>query len=103
MESSRNKGTEQRCFDLLSEVQREIKKEADDRIFRLESRLRAEKAQETESLQQILAEKETLLPDHQRAESEVSCLNQELEARNMVTQDQVAWNEIQPVFYEAHG
>ncbi|KAJ5288085.1 hypothetical protein N7478_003771 [Penicillium angulare] len=93
----------QKCSDLLSEVQTEMEREADEQLARATARFQAEKALDAERLQQMITEKDCLLAKNLQAEGEVSRLKQELEAQAQATQDQVSWSEIQSALYQAHS
>ncbi|KAJ5100835.1 hypothetical protein N7456_006887 [Penicillium angulare] len=93
----------QKCFDLLSEVQIEMEREADEQLARATSRFQEEKAQNVKMMEQIIAEKDSLSATNFRAEGEVARLKQELEAQALATQGQVSWSEIQSALYQAHS
>ncbi|KAJ5267846.1 hypothetical protein N7478_010654 [Penicillium angulare] len=93
----------QKCSDLLSEVQTEMEREADEQLARATSRFQEEKAQNVKMMEQIIAEKDSLSAKNFQAEGEVSRLKQELEAQALATQGQVSWNEIQSALYQAHS
>ncbi|KAJ5720316.1 uncharacterized protein N7483_008250 [Penicillium malachiteum] len=92
----------QNCSDLLSELQTEMEKEADEHLSRTKARFQAEKAKDAKRLEQMTIEKDSLQTKNLPAESEISRLKQELEAKALATQDQVGWREIQPALYQAH-
>ncbi|KAJ5101044.1 hypothetical protein N7456_007096 [Penicillium angulare] len=93
----------QKCSDLLSEAQTEMEREADEQLARAMAHFQAEKAQDAERLQQMIAEKDCLLAKNSQAECEVSRLKQELKTQAQATKDQVSWSEIQPTLYQAHS
>ncbi|KAJ5292069.1 hypothetical protein N7478_001379 [Penicillium angulare] len=93
----------QKCSDLLSEVQTEMEREADEQLARATSRFQAEKAQDVKTMEQIIAEKDSLSAKNIQAEGEVSRLKQELEAQALATQGQLSWSEIQSALYQAHS
>ncbi|KAJ5267230.1 hypothetical protein N7478_010038 [Penicillium angulare] len=93
----------QKCSDLLSEVQTEMEREADEQLARATARFQAEKAQDVKTMEQIIAEKDSLSAKNLQAEGEVSRLKQELEAQALATQGQVSWSEIQSALYQAHS
>ena len=105
MISSRKDGKidRQKCFDLLSEVQSEMEREADEHLARIKTRFQTEQAQGARRLEQLTAEKDSLLARNSQAEGEISRLKQELEAQALAAQGQVGWSEIQPALYQAHG
>ena len=86
----------QKCFDLLSKMQTEMERESDERVARIKTLFQAEQAQGAKRLDQLTAEKHSLLARNLQAEGEASRLKQELEAQALAVQDQVGWSEIQP-------
>jgi hypothetical protein len=62
-----------------------------------------EKAEEMAKLRKVLAENENLSCEAKRLQMEASQLQQQLESFNSAMQGQVAWNDIQPALYQAHG
>lgn len=65
--------------------------------------LQTEKAEETAKLTKVLEEKEKLSCEAKKLHIEVGQLRQQLESFNSTMQGQVAWNDIQPALYQAHG
>ncbi|KAF3400077.1 hypothetical protein F1880_008419 [Penicillium rolfsii] len=66
-------------------------------------RLQMEKAEETAKLRRALAENENLARETRKWQMEASQLQQQLECFNSAMQGQVAWNDVQPALYQAHG
>jgi small-conductance mechanosensitive channel len=66
-------------------------------------RLHTEKAQETSKLQQAITAKDKALVENQRLERELCQIQQQQESVNVTMQDQLSWNDIQPVLHQAHG
>ncbi|KAJ5288130.1 hypothetical protein N7478_003816 [Penicillium angulare] len=91
----------QKCSDLLSEVQTEMEKEADEQLARATSRFQAEKAKDVKIMEQIIVEKDSLSAKNLQAEGEISRLKQELEAQAQATQKLTAttalWNSIEAI------
>ena len=69
----------------------------------LMSKLRAEKTQESSKLQEAITVRENALVESQRLQRELCELKQQLESTNATMQDQVSWNDIQPVLHQTHG
>jgi hypothetical protein len=65
--------------------------------------LQMEKAEEMAKLKKVLAENEKLSGEAKKLHMEAGQLQQQLESFNSTMQGQVAWNDIQPALYQAHG
>ncbi|OKP14898.1 hypothetical protein PENSUB_5156 [Penicillium subrubescens] len=65
--------------------------------------LQMEKAEEMAKLKKVLVENEKVLGEAKELQMEISQLQQQLESFNSTMQGQVAWNDIQPALYQAHG
>jgi chromosome segregation ATPase len=65
--------------------------------------LQMEKAEEMAKLRKVLAENEKVSGEAKKLQMEVGQLQQQLESFNSTMQGQVAWNDIQPALYQAHG
>jgi hypothetical protein len=65
--------------------------------------LQMEKAEEMAKLKKVLAENEKLSGEAKKMQIEAGLLQQQLESFNSTMQGQVAWNDIQPALYQAHG
>ncbi|KAJ5483821.1 hypothetical protein N7539_006021 [Penicillium diatomitis] len=65
--------------------------------------LQMEKAEEMAKLTKVLAENEKLSCEAKKLHMEAGQLQQQLESFNSTMQGQVAWNDIQPALYQAHG
>lgn len=91
--------------DIQEEVQKLIAERDEERAnnSQLMQQLRAEKAQETSKLQQAITAREKALAESQRLGRELCQLQQQLESTNATMQDQVSWNDIQPVLHQTHG
>jgi flagellar biosynthesis GTPase FlhF len=65
--------------------------------------LQMEMAEEMAKLKKVLAENEKLSGEAKKLHMEAGQLQQQLESFNSTMQGQVAWNDIQPALYQAHG
>ncbi|CAI7611516.1 unnamed protein product [Penicillium viridicatum] len=104
-----NKATHQKCFDLMATVESEfqstlegIKGEMANEARSME-RLQAEKAQETSKLEQALIIRDQTLGEKRRLEKELCQAQQQLGSLDATMQDQIPWNDIQPVLREMHS
>jgi hypothetical protein len=66
-------------------------------------RLQMDKAEELTKLRKALAENEILSGEVKKAQMEARQLQQQLESFNSAMQGQVAWHDVQPALYQAHG
>jgi hypothetical protein len=66
-------------------------------------RMQATKAEESSKLQQAIALKETALAENKRLQNEVRQLQQQVELLNASTQDNIPWNDVQPILHQTHG
>lgn len=99
-----DKARHQKCFDLMATVENEfpstleeIKREM---AHKAQSMEQAGKAQKTLKLEQALIVRDQALVDKRRLEKELCQARQQLGSAAM--QDQVPWNDIQPVLHEMH-
>ncbi|KAJ5742493.1 uncharacterized protein N7511_011512 [Penicillium nucicola] len=101
--------THGQCLDVMDQVQKEfeqaLQKMDDERAheFQAMQRLHEEKARETSKLQQAITAKDKVLEDNQRLEKELCRMKQQQESLEATRQDQVSWNDIQPVLRQTHG
>ncbi|CEJ62725.1 hypothetical protein PMG11_11216 [Penicillium brasilianum] len=97
------------CFKHMSRVQEKLFRALEDQDQeRVESaqiiqRLQMEKAEEMTKLRKALADNESLSCEAKNLQVEASQLQQQLESFNSAVQGQVAWNDLQPALYQAHG
>jgi hypothetical protein len=102
------KVTHRKCLHVMDQIHDEfelaLKKMDDERAHELQSmqRLQAEKALETSRLQQAITAKDEALKDKERLEKELCQLNQQQKSFDAAAQDQVSWNDIQPVLHQTH-
>jgi small-conductance mechanosensitive channel len=98
-----------KCLGVMDQIEKEFKtalgKTEEERAqdSQLLQSLRAEKVQETAELQQAIAAREEAVVENQRLETEIRKLQQQQESTNANMQDQVSWNDIQPVLHQTHG
>ncbi|KAJ5743487.1 hypothetical protein N7533_010589 [Penicillium manginii] len=103
------KSSHRECFKVLDDyeeqVERILAEREDDRTAtaQLIQELNAEKAREISSLHKFIAEKDAAVAEVGRLKKETSQLRQQLESTNTTLQDQVAWDDIQPVLHQTHG
>ncbi|KAJ5987707.1 hypothetical protein N7481_002917 [Penicillium waksmanii] len=76
---------------------------ATSKIFDLIRELHAEKVREASNVHKAIAEKDTAVTEVERLKKETLQLRQQLESTNTTLQDQVAWDDIQPVLHQTHG
>ncbi|OGE47316.1 hypothetical protein PENARI_c050G08103 [Penicillium arizonense] len=100
--------THRHCLDVMDQIQEEFElalgKMDDERAHgsQLVQRLHVEKAQETSNLQQAITAKDKALEENQRLERELCQIKQQQESFDATMQDQVSWNDIQPVLHQTH-
>lgn len=100
--------THRQCLDVMDQIQEEFElalgKLDDERTHgtQLIQRLRVEMAQESSNLQQAIAAKDKALEENQRLEKELCQLKQQQQSFDAAMQDQVSWNDIQPVLHQMH-
>ncbi|KAJ5569064.1 hypothetical protein N7450_011550 [Penicillium hetheringtonii] len=112
MERSKKRRLEsshRKCFDIIDRCAQKYQKvvaeqEADKAsIAQLVQELRDENAREASNALKANSEKETAVAEAERLTKEISQLRQQLESTNTTMQDQVAWDDIQPVLHQTHG
>ncbi len=107
--SRRRKSSHRECFKVLDDyeeqVERILAEREDSRIAtsRLIQELHTEKAREMSNVHKAIAEKDSAVAEFERLKKETLQLRQELESTNTTLQDQVAWDDIQPVLHQTHG
>ncbi|KAJ5569260.1 hypothetical protein N7450_011746 [Penicillium hetheringtonii] len=105
----RLESSHRKCFDIIDRCAEKYQKvvaeqEADKAsIAQLVQELRDENAREASNALKANSEKETAVAEAERLTKEISQLQQQLESTNTTMQDQVAWDDIQPVLHQTHG
>jgi chromosome segregation ATPase len=104
-----SKAIHAKCFDEMDKIGRELRlalaEKNDQKAYesQLLQRIQATKAEESSKLQQAIALKETALAENKRLQNEIRQLQQQAELLNASTQDNVPWNDVQPVLHQTHG
>ena len=90
---------------LQEDLQLALAEKYDERAqgSQLLEKLRAEKARETSKLQEAITVREIAVAENERLHRELCQLQQQVESTNATMQDQVSWNDIQPVLHQTHG
>jgi DNA repair exonuclease SbcCD ATPase subunit len=97
------------CFKILDDYEEQVEEmiaeREDDRTAtsRLIQEFHTEKAREISNVHKVLAEKDTAVTEVNRLQKETSQLRQQLESTNTTLQDQVAWDDIQPILHQTHA
>jgi hypothetical protein len=99
------KSSHRECFEILGDfeeqVDRIIAEREDDRIAIQE--LHTEKAREISNVHKVITEKDAVVTELEQLKKEHSQLQLQLESTNTTLQDQVAWNDIEPVLHQTHA
>jgi chromosome segregation ATPase len=112
MESSarrRRKSSHRECFKILDKYEEQVEgilaEREDDRTAtaKLIQELNTDKAREISNVPKFIAEKDTAVAEIERLKKETSQLQLQLESTNTTLQDQVAWDDIQPILHQTHG
>jgi hypothetical protein len=99
------KSSHRECFEILGDfeeqVGRIIAERENDRTAIKE--LHNEKAREVSNVHKVITEKDTAVAEVERLKKETLQLRQQLESTNTTLQDQVAWDDIQPILHQSHA
>ncbi|KAJ5982521.1 hypothetical protein N7451_012621 [Penicillium sp. IBT 35674x] len=66
-------------------------------------KIQATEAEGSSKLQQAIALKEAALAENKRLHNEIRQLQQQVESVNVSTQDNIPWNDVQPILHQTHG
>ncbi|KAJ5778449.1 hypothetical protein N7520_001695 [Penicillium odoratum] len=104
-----SKAIHAKCFDEMDKIGRELQlalaEKTDQKAYesQLLQRIQAIKAEGRSKLQQAIALKETALAENERLQNEIRQLQQQVELLNASTQDNIPWNDVQPILHQTHG
>ncbi|KAJ5751570.1 hypothetical protein N7520_008487 [Penicillium odoratum] len=104
-----SKAIHAKCFDEMDKIGRELQlalaEKNDQKAYesQLLQKTQATKAEEGLKLKQAIALKETALAENKKFQNEVRQLQQQVELLNASTQDNVPWNDVQPILHQTHG
>ncbi|CAI7633982.1 unnamed protein product [Penicillium pancosmium] len=105
----RRKSSHRECFKVLDDYEEQVERILAEReegraaTSRIIQELHTEKAREMSNVHKANAEKNSAVAEVERLKKETSQLRQQLESTNTTLQDQVAWDDIQPVLHQTHG
>ncbi|CAI7619292.1 unnamed protein product [Penicillium pancosmium] len=103
------KSSHRECFKVLDDyeeqVERILAEREDDRTAtaQLVQELNTEKAREISNVHKFISERDTAVAEVGQLKNETAQLQMQLESTNTTLQDQVAWDDIQPVLHQTHG
>ncbi|KAJ5556610.1 hypothetical protein N7494_000525 [Penicillium frequentans] len=104
-----SKAVHAKCFDTIDKIGRELlsalAEKNDQKAYesRLLRKIQATEAEGNSKLQQAIALKEAALADNKRLHNEIRQLQQQVESVNVSTQDNIPWNDVQPILHQTHG
>ena len=104
-----SKAVHAKCFDEMDRIGRELQlalaEKNDQKAYesQLLQKIQATKAEGTLKLQQANVPKETALAENKRLQNEIRQLQQQVELLNASTQDNIPWNDVQPILHQTHG
>ncbi|KAJ5556735.1 hypothetical protein N7494_000650 [Penicillium frequentans] len=98
-----------KCFDEMDKIGRELQlalaEKNDQKAYesQLLRKIQATEAEGNSKMQQAIALKEAALAENKRLHNEIRQLQQQLESVNVSTQDNIPWNDVQPILHQTHG
>ncbi|KAJ5982179.1 hypothetical protein N7451_012279 [Penicillium sp. IBT 35674x] len=104
-----SKAVHAKCFDEMDKIGRELlsalAEKNDQKAYesQLLQRIQATEAEGSSKLQQAIALKEAALAENRRLHNEIRQLQQQVESVNVSTQDNIPWNDVQPILHKTHG
>ncbi|KAJ5543756.1 hypothetical protein N7513_007264 [Penicillium frequentans] len=104
-----SKAVHAKCFDTMDKIGRELlsalAEKNDQKAYesQLLRKIQATEAEGSSNLQQAIALKEAALAENKRLQNEIRQLQQQVELSNASTQDNIPWNDIQPILHQTHG
>ncbi|KAJ5559365.1 hypothetical protein N7513_001764 [Penicillium frequentans] len=104
-----SKAIHAKCFDEMDRIGRELlsalAEKNDQKAYesQLLQKIQATEAEGISKLQQATVLKEAALAENKRLQNEIRQLQQQLELLNASTQDNIPWNDIQPILHQTHG
>ncbi|KAJ5559391.1 hypothetical protein N7513_001790 [Penicillium frequentans] len=94
-----------RWTKLVGSFYRPLRRKNDQKAYesQLLQKIQATEAEGISKLQQATVLKEAALAENKRLQNEIRQLQQQLELLNASTQDNIPWNDIQPILHQTHG